>query len=235
MEEITKVLSVLHIPDGPIIEFVEIIPKDISEKILEVVKEKNKPEIILLKEKEVIQWLLGDTSFLPNIEESKSKSKDEEKKKKLEDEWGRKILKKKRPDLKLDQQWTNMFGQHICEEIFILQGNNPTKPEKKNNFQPDIEISEFIIEVKTCTYFTSGTANEKILGVPFKYCEIPVLYNKPLKIYCLGGAEQASREQYGNLPGIKMSETKKEFLKFFKEKKIEFIGFSDVLKTLINL
>lgn len=234
MEDITKILSVLHIPDGPIIEFIEFIPKNISQKIFEKIIEKNKPEIILLKEKEVIQWLLGDKSFLPSIEESKSKSKDEEKKKKLEDEWGRNILKKKRPDLKLDQQWTNMFGQHICEELFILLGNNPTKPEKKNNCQPDIEIEDFIIEVKTCTYFTSGTANEKILGVPFKYCEIPGLYNKPLQIYCLGGAEQASREQYGNLPGIKMSENKKEFLNFFKEKKIEFIGFSDVLKSLIS-
>ena len=41
-------------------------------------------------------------SFLPDIKESSNKSKDLDKKKILEDEWGRKILKIKRPDLKLD-------------------------------------------------------------------------------------------------------------------------------------
>jgi hypothetical protein len=59
------------------------------------------------------------------------------------------------------------------------------------------------MEVKCGTYYTNGTAHEKILGCPFKYADIPILYSKPLKIVCIGGAEKICREQYGNLSGEK--------------------------------
>jgi len=44
------------------------------------------PKIILLRRKEVVQWIFGDLSFLPCIEK-KNKTVDETKYKLLEDKW----------------------------------------------------------------------------------------------------------------------------------------------------
>lgn len=137
--------------------------------------------------------------------------------------------------MKLDKQWTNKFGEHICEEIYALLGKNVSKPANKEHYQPDSEIDDAIIEAKTQTFYTNGTAGEKILGSPFKYAEIPDLYGKPLKILCMGGAEKLCKEKYGNLPGAKCSPQKKKFLDFFRENGIEYIGASDILKSLSSL
>lgn len=189
------------------------------------------PRIVLLKEKEVIQWLFGDLSFLPEIEK-KNKTADKSTLKVLEDKWGQNILKKRRPDLKLDKQWTNKFGEHLCEEICIIKGKEYNKPINKNHYEPDLEIDEYIIEAKTQTFYTEGTAGEKILGCPFKYAEVPGLYSKPLKIICIGGAEDICRYKYGNLPGPKCSIEKKRLLDFYKDIGIEYVGVTDILKEL---
>lgn len=201
--------------------------------IQEVIARNTNANIKLIREKEVIQWLIGDLSFLPPIEK-KNKTTDEAKLKVLEDKWGQEMLRKRRPDLKLDKQWTNKFGEHICEELYMLQGKVVSKPVKKEHFQPDSEIDIAILEAKAGTFFTSGTAGEKILGCPFKYAEIPELYGKPLQIVCMGGAEKVCREQYGNLPGTKCSAQKKKFLDFFRENKIEYIAASEILRSLVS-
>ena len=202
-------------------------------RIQEVIACNTNANIKLIREKEVIQWLIGDLSFLPPIEK-KNKTTDEAKLKVLEDKWGQEMLRKRRPDLKLDKQWTNKFGEHICEELYMLQGKVVSKPVKKEHFQPDSEIDIAILEAKAGTFFTSGTAGEKILGCPFKYAEIPELYGKPLQIVCMGGAEKVCREQYGNLPGTKCSAQKKKFLDFFRENKIEYIASSEILRSLVS-
>ncbi len=202
-----------------------------TSKFLEFISKIENSKIVLLREKTVIQWLFSDISFLPPIEK-KNKTADEARYKVLEDKWGQDMLRKRRPDLKLDKQWTNKFGEHICEELYMLQGKTVSKPVKKENYQPDSEIDDAILEAKAGTFFTTGTAGEKILGCPFKYAEIPDLYGKPLKIVCMGGAEKVCRENYGNLPGTKCSTQKKRFIDFFRENRIEYIGASDVLKSL---
>jgi hypothetical protein len=201
------------------------------DKFVEFVANNKDKNIVLLREKTVVQWLFGDLSFLPPIEK-KNKTTDQAKYKDLEDKWGQKTLRVRRPDLLLDKQWTNKFGEHICEEIYTLLGKVVSKPLKKEHYQPDSEVDDAIIEAKAGTYFTSGTAGEKILGCPFKYAEIPDLYGKPLKILCMGGAEKICRESYGNLPGSKCTAQKKRFLDFFRENKVEFIGASDILRSL---
>ena len=207
----------------------EVIPR--IHELIECIEDSR---IVLLRNKEVLQWLFGDLSFLPSIEH-KNKTEDEKKYKILEDKWGQDMLKRlRRPDLKLDKQWTNKFGEHLCEEILFLQGKNVSKPIKKNHYQPDSEVDDGIWEAKAGTFHTGGTAGEKILGCPFKYAEIPDLYGKPLTILCMGGAEKICRTQYGNLPGEKLSLQKQAFLDFFKSQKIEFVGATDILKGLIG-
>lgn len=205
------------------------------EKIVEFISKVKDSEISLLRNPDVIKWIFGDLSFLPSIEKSKNKKKDRNKMKAFEDTWGRKVLKIRRPDLKLDKQWTNKFGEYICQEIFILLAKVVSKPVKMKTYAPDFEIDDSIVEIKTQTYYTDGTAGEKILGCPFKYAEIPKLYAKPLQIVCVGGAEKICREQYGNLPG-KNEECfeKKEFLEFYLKKGIKYIGVCDLLTSLVN-
>jgi hypothetical protein len=197
------------------------------------IEENTDSRIVLLRDPQVVMWLFGDLSFLPPIE-TKNKTTDEPKYKALEDKWGRDILKKRRPDLKLDKQWTNKFGEHICEELFILLGKNVSKPIKQDNYQPDLEVDDAIIEAKTQTFYTSGTAGEKILGSVFKYADVPCLYSKPLKIVCMGGAERVCKQQYGNLEGPKCSTQKKKFLDFYKENQIEFVSATDILLSLVD-
>lgn len=189
--------------------------------------------IILLRNRDVIQWLFADLSFLPPIEK-KNKTADDKLYKEHEDKWGQEILRSRRPDLKLDKQWTNKFGEHICEELYALLGKNVTKPVKKQHYQPDSEVDDAILEAKAQTFYTSGTAGEKILGSPFKYAEVPELYGKPLKIICMGGAEKISRLQYGNLSGEKSSAQKNKILECFREIGIEYIGATDILRAWTN-
>lgn len=195
----------------------------------------NYPKIFLLKDIEVIRWLFGDLSFLPMVEVTSNKTKDNKKKKTHEDAWGKAKLMTRRPDLKLKKQWTNKWGEHIVEELYSLMGENVTKLIKMNGYQPDSQSNDFIIEAKAQTFFTSGTAGEKILGTPFKYCEVPELYRKTLKIVCVGGAEKVCRQQYGNLPGSKCSNKKREFLEFFKKNGIEYVAATDLLMKIVNV
>ena len=97
-------------------------------------------------------------------------------------------------------------------------------------------MDDAIIEAKAQTFYTSGTAGEKIMAVPFKYSAIPRLHGgKPLKVVCMGGAEQVCRESYGNLPGPQCIEEKKELLEYYRAKlRIEFVGATDLLLALIS-
>lgn len=202
------------------------------EQVVYMVTSKSNTSIILLRKKEVIQWLFGDLSFLPAIEK-KNKTSDEKVYKVLEDKWGQEMLKIRRPELKLDKQWTNKFGEHLCEEIFTLVGKTVTKPINMQHYQPDSEVDDAILEAKAQTFYTSGTAGEKILGSPFKYAEVPELYGKPLKIVCIGGAEKICRESYGNLPGEKSTVQKKKILEFFRGFGVEYVGATDILMSLV--
>ena len=201
-------------------------------KFIDIIKSNEDDRITLLKNREVIQWLYGDTTFLPEIEK-KNKTNDMKKNKLLEDEWGQGVLKLRRPDLKLEKQWTTKFGEHICEEFSILLGKTPTRPTNKNGYQPDTETEDAIWEAKTQTYFTDGTAGEKILGTPFKYADVPELYGKPLKILCIGQAEHLSRNKYGNLFGDKTTISKKKIIDMYKSMGIEWIGATDIIQQII--
>lgn len=186
-------------------------------------------ETTLLSEPHVINWLRGDVSFLkPETGVANRKIL-----KTYEDIWGRATLKKLRPDLRLHKQWTNLFGEYICKEILTREGYAVSKPACINHFQPDLETPDFIVEVKTGTFHTTGTAGEKILGCPYKYAEIPKLYGKPLKIYCIGGAEKMCREHFGIIGnGPKCTPMRRKFLDFFRENDVEFVGVTDILDVL---
>ena len=139
-----------------------------------------------------------------------------------------------RPDLaKSKTNWTTRFGEYICRELFLLQGHNVTKPQRIAGFEPDWQTDSIILEAKTQTYFTTGTAAEKILGTPFKYADVPQLYGKGLRIVCMGGAEQHCRH-FGVLPGPRMTATKQKILDFWKQNNIEYVAATDILTSLVH-
>lgn len=184
--------------------------------------EKNKDDnIVLLRNDNILKWLLNDTSFL---------SKEFKTKKEAEDNFGYNtymdIIKPKKPISK--KQWTTLTGQKLTKELLLLSGS-------KYVVKPDLEDDSNIIEVKTQTYFTCGTAGEKILGTPMKYADIPTLYNKKLKIICLAGAEKEMRNKY-NLFGDndKIKSIRNNFIDFFKNNNIEYIPASKLLNDLIE-
>lgn len=187
-------------------------------------------EVKLLKDRNVIQWLLGDLSFLP-VGEYKSSLEKKLKLKENEDKWGREIMLRLYPEKIKVKQWTNSIGEAICYELYLLEKKVASRSKPKMGYQPDFETEDAVIEVKTGTYCTSGTASEKILGCPFKYIDVPELWKKPLKILCIAGAEKICRDNYGIL-GDSQSDNKKTVLEFYKSKQIEYIGASELLKKL---
>lgn len=197
-----------------------IMPKKVSlTEIVDKISTIKSKEIKLLRDNEVIKWLFGNTNFLPEITPSKNKSNDTNKLKILEDEWGwNKYNDIIQPEKEISKkQWTTLFGQTVAREIYLIKYNNVKKPKKINNLEPDLETDDYIVEVKTQTFYTTGTAGEKILGSAFKYASVPVLFKKPLIILCLGGAEKICRHQYGNI-GIKGTDEQQQMLKMWREK-----------------
>jgi hypothetical protein len=185
----------------------------------------------MLRNPNVIKWIRGDLGFLPEFVK-KNKKADTYTLKMLEDVWGRETLRMYRPDLKFDKQWSGKFGECLVQELYTRLNKDIKKPVKKNHYSPDFETDNCIIEVKTSTYFTIGTADEKILGVPLKYCEVPELYGKPLMILCIGGAEQSCKDQYGICGGDRYTPTKQKFLTFYRDNQITYTYFSDLISEL---
>ena len=173
--------------------------------------------IPLLKQRDIIQWIHGDLSFLPGSIKDK---------KKLEDLWGREKFNKQ-------QQWTGPFGEELCREALVMAGKNIQRPIPKNGTKIDWETDDYMIEVKTGTFCTPGSAHEKILGIPYKYSDTFRLYGKPLKILCIGFAEQSSIKNRYHFLNEKKSESKQKLLDFYRsELHIEYQGFTDFLQEL---
>lgn len=151
-----------------------------------------------------------------------------------EDKWCMEIFKEKRPDLfqstRLRKQ-KSMFGklgEEIVKEYYILTGEYVTDtPPKKNKHELDIEVTHNMVEVKTGSYFTGGTAGEKIYGVAWKYADVPRIYGKPLLVVCLGnGGDNSDLVVTSDIP-------EREGLKqYWKTMGITFVGFTALLNNL---
>ena len=130
-----------------------------------------------------------------------------------------------------NNQWTTRLGQSIVFECLDQLGENPKIPLKKKYYVPDIETDDFIYEVKTRSWTTSGTAGEKVYGTPLKYAEIPILYEKPLIIICV--AYQEYEMLYGKTPifGPNIRNKQQMFIEFYKQNDIYF----DQCTKLIDL
>ena len=142
--------------------------------------------------------------------------------KKSEDEWGNMMIHQGK-----NGNWTTRLGEQLVKEHLIRLGENPIRPMKKGGYQPDWETDEYIYEVKTRTWCTTGTAGEKVLGSMYKYSDVPELYGKPLRIVCV--AFQEYELTHGNTKIFgEVGQTKQRMLQLGKELGIEYVKFSDI-------
>lgn len=188
----------------------------------------------LLSDQSVINWCykpLTEYSLMNTSDEKKLKPANNQEK-----EWARSVIGG------IGNQWTTLLCQELVREALEMLGRknvrSTTKRQgsiRKKSYNPDLECDEYVYEVKGRSWTTPGTAGEKILGVPLKYGEIPSLYHKPLKIVLVGYQEYEARNGYafGDLldSSIQTDELS-DSLKYFKEHKIEYIGFTDMLQQL---
>jgi hypothetical protein len=108
-----------------------------------------------------------------------------------------------------------------------------TKPENKKikGFNYDLEDDNNYYEIKTGSYYETGSAHEKIAGVPWKYINTFEACKKPLKVICLFGAEKWAKDiGLIRTPNEQLSNNKIELRKYiYNILHIEFLGFSDIL------
>lgn len=139
-------------------------------------------------------------------------------------------------------QWTTKLCQDLVAEALTRFGrHNVRKPAQQSStvrdkrYDPDLECDEYVYEVKGRNWTTTGTAGEKILGVPLKYGEVPRVYDKPLQIILVGYQEYEAREgfAFGDLlDSSDQTEELRNSLAFHKEHDIEYVGFTDILQNL---
>ena len=129
--------------------------------------------------------------------------------------------------------WTTKYGEELVRKQFEMDKIPIWKPENKQGLQPDWETPEYIIEVKTRNWTTSGTAGEKVFGVPYKYSDVPKLYGKPLLIICVAYQEwELTHIPKYNIFGTNVSENKRKQLELWKSMDIHFVPFSKLYKDL---
>ena len=189
----------------------------------------------LLQNKDVIKWCFQGITKYTTINTS---NKDLLKKANIEEKlWGNKIM-----GTKNNNQWTTKLCEDLVKEALEMLGRkNVRHTEQKKStlrnkkYSPDLECDNYVYEVKGRNWTTTGTAGEKILGVPLKYGEVPRLYEKPLQIILVGYQEYEAREgfAFGDLlDSDEQTDELKNSLAFCKKNNIEYIGFTDILKRL---
>lgn len=124
--------------------------------------------------------------------------------------------------------WTTKLGERIVKEKLESLGITVWKPTEKQGLRVDWETPNFMVEVKTRSWTTSGTAGEKVLGVPYKYSEVPELYGKPLLIVCVAYQEwELSHVDKMKVFG-KVSPSKQKMIDLWSDMGITFVPFTQL-------
>lgn len=149
--------------------------------MVKILKE-NRPDYIISKDG-VLEWLV-------KVESGGGFSTKTD-----EDSWGKATVSEftGKPTT---HQWTTFLSERATEECLELCRDPVVtrQPVVKNFGRLDMETRNFMIESKTGSYHTSGTAHEKIAGCPYKYAEIPRISGKSLLIVVSGRAETFARK-----------------------------------------
>ena len=164
----------------------------------------------------VVMWIKGENFNLTCIKRTK-----------VEKEWGNRMLKRYFGYTENTKQWTTCLGENIVKALLERKGYTVQRPIGLSGFKPDFETEDFIVEVKSRSWCTIGTAGEKILGVPYKYASVPKLYGKPLKIVLV------AFQEYEAIHNFKLfdceCDVRKEQLALWSRQQIQFVKCTDLL------
>lgn len=189
----------------------------------------------LLDNPEVIHWCYE--GITEKTLAQTNKQEDLKIAKKQEDKWGDLVTSGNGGG-----QWTTKLCQDLVREGLTKLGRKNVKMAesmkssvREKGYKPDLECDEYVYEVKGRNWSTTGTAGEKILGVPLKYGELPRLYKKPLQIILVGYQEYEAKQGFACgdlLDKNKQTPELQESLAFYKEHEIEYVAFTDILKKI---
>lgn len=170
----------------------------------------------------VLEWIYGEPEWVRKMRKEGG-----------EREWGIGLIGY------VTNQWTTELGEHILGDILELLDKNPRKirvhqrAANGKRLDPDRDADDGLYECKARNFSTTGTAGEKIMGCPIKYCEVPRLYGKPLYIVCLGFQEVEAEKEF-HLFAPQSDELKLQ-VAFWKDVlRIEFKRATDMLGEIIE-
>lgn len=140
-----------------------------------------------------------------------------------EKQWGNTMIGQEN-----NNNWTTKLGEGLVHDTLVLRGENPRRPLRIDGYNPDWETDEYIYEVKTRNWTTTGTAGEKVYGTMYKYSDIPEIYGKPLRIVCVAYQEWELGNSNTRIFGV-ISPQKQRFIDLAAEMGITYMKFSDLV------
>jgi len=164
------------------------------------------------------EWINGSDKWVKRLKTKSSQLH--------EHEWSQNYLSS------TTHQWSNSFGEKLVRFLLERQGEKCTQPGNKYKCRLDIETDNYIVEVKTRNWSTSGTAGEKIYFTPIKYWELPRLYKKILIVVLVGYQEYEARHKFrlwNNDHGGNVY-----FRKLCIESNTFYIGASELIDNTLN-
>ena len=140
------------------------------------------------------------------------------------------------------KNWSTCISENFSKElIYYLFDNKKILSNKKSKIclennsdcKPDIEIDNYIFEVKCKKWHSTGTAGEKILGTPVKYNKISDITGKLVRIILLAGQEEEAIKKYHLFDIDSNDKRNMEQLELWYQQGTQFIKCSDLIKLAI--
>lgn len=154
-------------------------------------------------------------------------------KKQDERRWGNEMRTRISQKTKETSNWTTIVGEYLVKETLERTGRQVWRPSICDGCLPDWETMDAMWEVKTRTWNTSGTAGEKILGVPYKYANVVRSYGKPLRIVCLAYQETEADKKWSLFAPQKTEQ--RALVNVWDVLGIRFIRFSDLFLSSMTI
>lgn len=146
--------------------------------------------------------------------------------KEMEKAWGNRML-----GCENKIQWSTSVSEQTVRMALEDLNYRPYRPIKMHGMKPDWECKDFIIEVKSRSWCTPGTIGEKVLGTPWKYCDVPKYYNKPLLIVLVAGQEWECRHKF-SFWSKNICENRQKMIDLYESMNIYYIPFTLLLKPI---
>lgn len=139
------------------------------------------------------------------------------------------------------KNWTTCISENFSKELIYYLFDKKINFNKKRKIcisdnpdcKPDIEIEDYIFEVKCKKWHSNGTAGEKILGTPIKYNQISDATGKYVRIILLAGQEEEAIQKYHLFDVSDFDTRNMEQLELWYNQGTQFIKGSDLIKLAI--